>query len=346
VRNLVTGASGFLGSHLVEGLVRDGEDVVALVRRSSDRTHLVALGAQIVDGDLVDRSSLAACLEGVDRVFHCAALVSDWGTWQEFRATNVTGLANLLEAADQARVERFVHVSSTDVYGHPDRVLDEHAPFRRRGWPYGDTKIEAEELFWRFVRERGLNGTVVRPASLYGPRSRSFVDEVLELLRERRLPLIGPADRAAGLTEVTNAVDAILLIASSEQTIGRAYNVTDGSRVGWQTYFERLAQIADVPPPRRFRIPRAAAYPAAWAVELVYRGLRLRSRPPLTRLMVELLATEQGFSNARLETELAYRPRLAFDEGMQRLEAWLRMEGRIPAPSSRNHKGAPEWIPS
>lgn len=333
MRNLVTGASGFLGSHLVEGLLAAGEDVVALVRRSSDRGHLDRLRVEVLEGDLLDRSSLLPCLEGVDRVFHCAALVSDWGTWDEFRAANVTGVRNLLEAADEVGVGLFVHISSTDVYGHPDRVVDESAPFRRRGWPYGDTKIEAEELLWSFVREHDLRVTVVRPASLYGPRSRSFVDEVLELLRERRLPLVGPAGRAAGLTEVTNAVDAILLIASSERSIGRAYNVTDGSRVNWQTYFDRLAQIAGVRPPRRFRIPRSAAYAAAWAVERAYRSLRLRSRPPLTRLMVELLATEQGFSNAKLETELGYRPRRDFEEGMQRLERWLRMEGRIPAAS-------------
>lgn len=329
----MTGASGFLGSHLVERLVADGEDVVTLVRESSDRTHLDGLGVDVCEGDLQDRAALRSCLEGVQRVFHCAALVSDWGTWEEFRGANVVGVRNLLEAADEAGVELFVHISSTDVYGHPDRVVDESAPFRRRGWPYGDTKIEAEELLWEFVREHALRATVVRPASLYGPRSQSFVVEALELLRDRQLPLVGPADRAAGLVEVTNAVDAILLIASSERSVGRAYNVTDGSRVTWQAYFERLAEVAGVPPPRRFRLPRSAAYAAAWAVERAYRALRLRSRPPLTRLMVELLATEQGFSNARLETELGYRPRVDFDEGMRRVESWLRTEGLIQASS-------------
>jgi nucleoside-diphosphate-sugar epimerase len=331
MRNLVTGASGFLGSHLADGLHAAGEDVVALVRPSSDRSHLDRLGVEVREGDLVDPGSLAPCLDGVDRVFHCAALVSDWGTWAEFRAANVTGVRNLLEAADAADLGLFVHISSTDVYGHPDRVVDETAPFRRRGWPYGDTKIEAEELLWDFVRERGLRATVVRPASLYGPRSRSFVVEVLELLRAGSLPLIGPAGRAAGLAEVSNAVDAILLIASSDRSVGRAYNLTDGSRVTWQTYFDRLAEIAGARPPRNFRLPRSLSYASAWAVEHVYRTLGLRSRPPLTRLMVELLATEQGFSNARLETELGYHPRLNFDEGMRRVEGWLRTEGLIAA---------------
>ena len=254
MRNLVTGASGFLGSHLVEGLLARDESVVAVVRESSSRDHLDRLGVEVVEGDIADRASLEPCLDGVDRVFHCAALVADWGTWDEFRAANVIGVRNLLEAADEMDLGLFVHVSSTDVYGHPDRVVDESAPFRRRGWPYGDTKIEGEELVWSFVRERGLRATVVRPASLWGPRSPSFVLEVLDALRKKQLPLIGPADRAAGLAEVTNAVNAILLIASSERSIGRAYNITDGSRVTWQAYFERLAQIAGVPPPPRLRV--------------------------------------------------------------------------------------------
>lgn len=334
MRNLVTGASGFLGSHLVEHLAVTGQDVVGLVRPSSDRTHLDALGVEVVATDLGERGdprALRACLEGVDRVFHCAALVTDWGTWHQFRDANVVATRNLLDAAAAADASLVVHVSSTDVYGHPDRVVDESAPLRRRGWPYGDTKIEAEEAVAGFVR-RGLPVTVVRPASLYGPRSRSFVLEALDLLRAGQLPLLGPADRAAGLTEVSNAVDAILLVAANDRGVGRAYNLTDGSRITWGTYFERLAQVAGVRGPR-LRVPRAPAYAAAWLAEQAYRRVRPASRPPLTRLMVELLGTEQGFSNARLVDELGYRPRLDFEEGMRRVGDWLRAEGLVAAPA-------------
>ncbi|MFF3690550.1 NAD-dependent epimerase/dehydratase family protein [Streptomyces sp. NPDC002187] len=328
MRNLVTGASGFLGSHLVEGLLAAGENVTALVRRSSDRSHLDRLGVDVVEADLLDRSSLTRCLEGFDRVFHCAALVKDWGTWDEFRAANVTSLQSLLEASSAAGVGLFVHVSSTDVYGHPDRPVDENAPLRRRGFLYGDTKIEAEELLWQFVDKHDLPTVVVRPASLYGPRSRTFVDDALELLRQG-VPML-PADRSAGLTEVTNAVDAILLVASDARSVGRAFNITDDSTVSWQTYFERLAEVAGLPQPRFVRIPRRVAYTAAWAIEATYRGLRLRSSPPLTRLAVDILTTEQGFSSERLRSEFGYRPRIDFDEGMRKLGEELRGR-RTPA---------------
>ncbi|MCG6495735.1 NAD(P)-dependent oxidoreductase [Kitasatospora sp. A2-31] len=322
MRNLVTGASGFLGSHLVEGLLAAGEEVTALVRRSSDRSHLDRLGVGVVEADLLDRASLVRRVAGFDRVFHCAAMVKDWGTWGEFRAANVTAVQNLLAASAAAGVGRFVHVSSTDVYGHPDRVVDESAPLRRRGFRYGDTKIEAEELLWQFVERNDLPTVVVRPANLYGPRSKTFVDEALRLLREGT-PLI-PANRSAGLTQVSNAVDAILLLASDERSVGRAFNITDDSPVGWQTYFERLAEIAGLPQPRFVPIPRRAAYAAAWAVEAAHCKLRLKSSPPLTRLAVELMTTEQGFSSERLRSEFGYRPRIDFEEGMRRLRDELR----------------------
>ncbi|GAA2806360.1 NAD-dependent epimerase/dehydratase family protein [Kitasatospora sp. CM 4170] len=329
MRNLVTGASGFLGSHLVEGLLAAGEDVTALVRRSSDRSHLDRLGVDVVEADLLDRGALVKRVAGFDRVFHCAAMVKDWGTWSEFRAANVTSVQNLLEASAAAGVGLFVHVSSTDVYGHPDRVVDESAPLRRRGFLYGDTKIEAEELLWQFIDRHDLPTVVVRPASLYGPRSKTFVDDALKLLREGT-PMI-PANRSAGLTEVSNAVDAILLLASDKRSVGRAFNITDDSPVSWQTYFERLAEIAGLPRPRFVPIPRRAAYTAAWAIEAAYRGLRLTSSPPLTRLAVDILTTEQGFSSERLRSEFGYRPRIDFEEGMRRLREELR--GR-PSPDS------------
>ncbi len=128
MKNLVTGGSGFLGSHLVEALVARKETVRALVRPTSQTAHLESLGVELVHGDLGDAQSLRTAVEGVEHIYHCAALASDWGTWEQFRATNVDGVRNLLEATVEADVSKFIHVSTTDVYGHPDHPADESAP--------------------------------------------------------------------------------------------------------------------------------------------------------------------------------------------------------------------------
>jgi nucleoside-diphosphate-sugar epimerase len=325
---LVTGGSGFLGSHLVEALVAGGEKVRVLVRPTSQVDHLQELGVELVQGDLVDIQSLKAATRGVECVYHCAALAADWGPWEAFRAANVTGVRNLLEAALAADVSKFVHVSTTDVYGHPDAPVDETAPYRLRGWPYGDTKIEGERLVWAYHRERGLPVTVVRPVNVYGPRSASFVTDLVDLFKEGSMIHIGDGRNPAGLTYVTNVVDVIRCAGDSEKSVGRAYNASDGSRVTWRQYVDRLAEIVGVPSPR-IVVPHRLAYFIGWGMERVYGALRIQSRPLLTRMAAELFSTDQGFSIERARRELGYEPRVDFDEGMRRVEAWLRETGAI-----------------
>jgi len=177
--NLITGGSGFLGSQLTEAMVARGEIVRALVRPLSNTSLLENLGVELIRGDLTDPSSLKKAVQGVERVYHCAALAADWGPWKDFRAANVTGVYNILEAAMEAGVDKIIHVSTTDVYGHPNRYVRESAPYRSRGWPYGDTKIEGEKIVWDYHREHDLSITIVRPVSIYGPRSVTFVIEII-----------------------------------------------------------------------------------------------------------------------------------------------------------------------
>jgi len=328
LRSLVTGGSGFLGSHLVEALVARGEEVRALVRPTSRTAHLASLGVELAYGDLSDPDSLRAAVGDVERIYHCAALAADWGTWEAFRAANGTGVRNLLEAAVAVGVSKFIHVSTTDVYGHPDYPAGESAPYRLRGWPYGDTKIEGERLAWTYHREHGLPVTVVRPVNVYGPRSTTFVVEIVELLKSGSMIHIGNGRKPAGLGYVTNVVDVLLRAADSEKSTGQAYNAADGSDVTWRQYVDRLAQIVGVPRPRLV-IPHRLAYLAGWAMEKAYGALRLRSRPLLTRMVAEVFGTDQGFPIDKARRDLGYEPQVDFDEGMRRVEAWLHEAGYV-----------------
>ena len=129
--NLVTGATGLLGSHIVEKLRKEGQDVRALVRPQSDTSFIDSLGVEKAIGDITDPDSLKRAMVGVKTVYHAAAKVGDWGPWREFVAISIDGTRNVIEAAARAGVERFLHVSSISAYGHPDGeglVLDETAP--------------------------------------------------------------------------------------------------------------------------------------------------------------------------------------------------------------------------
>src|SRR5271166_5264412 len=175
----VTGATGFLGSHVAQALAARGEPVRLLVRRPERARWLEKLGARCVAGDLSSEAALAAALKGCRCVIHCAARASDWGTWEDFREANDYGVGRLLKACESASLERFVHISTTDVYGYPDRDgLDETTPLRDRGLAYNSSKISGERRVWAAL-DAGLPVTVIRPGCIYGPRSVTLGQDIV-----------------------------------------------------------------------------------------------------------------------------------------------------------------------
>src|SRR5438128_9165290 len=145
---LITGATGFVGSHLAEAALERGLSVRALARAGADTRHLQEKGAVVCRGDLAQADSLPPALDGVDVVFHCAARVGDWGPAEEYRAVNVEGLRNLLEACRGRPLRRFVHFSSLGVYAaRHHHGTDETEPLPRRHIDgYTQSKVEAEQL--------------------------------------------------------------------------------------------------------------------------------------------------------------------------------------------------------
>src|SRR5437763_9920133 len=197
---LVTGATGLLGSHLIDVLVERGECVRALVRPGE------AVGAygirpqaqpavQICRGDLGDRASLAAAVRGVDRVLHCAARTGPWGPQVDYETANVRGLRTLVESALAAGVRRFVHVSSITVHGNDVHgTADETAPLRVEPNPYSRSKVAGEHLLARLIREQGAPVTIVRPGWIYGPRDVARFARFAAMIQRGKVVVVGPGN--------------------------------------------------------------------------------------------------------------------------------------------------------
>src|SRR5262245_24998666 len=184
---LVTGPSGLIGSHVIEALVKRGHQVRALARETSDLSMIRPTGAQIVYGDLTDPASIESAIRGVDWVFHTAARMNDWGPWSEFLAHNVQGTENLLRAARQVGVKRFVHVSSTGGTGLCAlRDVDEAAPYRPEGH-YEESKVQSEQVALHYHRRLGVPVTIVRPCWTLGPRARRHIPLMVEYLGAGKL---------------------------------------------------------------------------------------------------------------------------------------------------------------
>lgn len=325
---LVTGASGFLGGRLAELLTARGEEVRILARATSDLRHLSHLTLHKVEGDLTNASALAEAVRGVSIIYHCAAASTDWAPDATFHEANVTGTERLLAAAvHEPGLTRFLHVSTTDVYGYPRIVGDESSPMRDAGLPYNCTKILGEQAVWRAQQEHGLPVTVVRPATIYGPRGKAFVTDVAELLRQRTMLLVDGGRQRGGFAYVDNVADAMIAAAESPATVGRVYNLSDRTNVTWRGYVNALADALGLSHPW-LALPFPAAMALARTMELPYRTLRLPGRPLLTQHAVHLLGRDQEFPADRARADFGVAPAVPFAEGIARSAAWVRSQTR------------------
>ncbi|MEE8170179.1 MAG: NAD-dependent epimerase/dehydratase family protein [Phycisphaerae bacterium] len=195
--NLVTGATGLLGSHIVEQLRRRGRPARVLVRPGADCRWLQTQQVEFVEGDLCDPKSLAEACTGATVVYHAAARVGDWGPWQDFVRVSIDGTRHLIDAAVQAGVTRFIHISSISAYGHRNGdglVLDETAPLGQNvyRWSYYTrAKVEAEHVVWDRHRKGLIEVSVIRPSWIYGPRDRTSIARIVKLVRNRQAKMLG-----------------------------------------------------------------------------------------------------------------------------------------------------------
>ena len=326
---LITGASGFLGGALATALVQRNKNVRVFARKTSNLAHLKDLPVEIAYGSLEDKASVIPAFTGIEIVYHCAALSNDWGRWEEFYKTNVLGVQNLLTAAKGTEeFKRFVHISTSDVYGYPDKACDESYPITDIGLPYNRSKGLGEKAVWDCYKETGLPITVIRPVTIYGPRSKDIVAEIAELLRKKQMVLINHGQSHAGLLYIDNAVEGIIKAATSPNTIGGAYNLRDESNETWKQYVEALADGLHTQRPS-IHLPAGLALSLARALEALYSILHIQSRPLLTRHAVYLMFRDQGYSIRKAKHDFGFQSKVTFAEGINRTVEWLKSkEGR------------------
>lgn len=324
MRAFITGASGFIGAHLVSRLLQDKWQVTIL----QHKTNLEGLqGYQAVQGDIRDPKTLKNVLKGTDVLFHlAAALGASQISKKEFSAINVQGTENVLQAAADASVGKVIHFSSAGVLGsvRGNRPVGEtHTPSPLD--VYDRTKLEGENIALRFAT-RGENVAVVRPGWVYGPGDRRTF-KLIKAIASKKFLLLTKGSTCQTPVYIDDLVRGALLCASRAGS-GEIYHLAGKEGLTVKEMAQTIAQAANVPL-AQFPLPLFALKVAAWKIEKAY--ALFGKEAPLTRGKLAFFAHPKPLSIQKAVNELGYEPRWDFKKGMEAAVAWYREKGWLPS---------------
>jgi nucleoside-diphosphate-sugar epimerase len=321
---LVTGANGFLGSHLAEELLRRGFDVRCLVRRPRGLGWIETLDVQLVRGDCRDRAALGPAVEGVDYVFHLAGVISAV-RWEDYYQTNVVGTRNLLEMCLERNpgLKKLIHVSSISAAGPSEkgRASTEDDPARPVS-DYGRSKLAAEEAVREFSGKFPF--VIIRPPNIIGPRQKELL-EAIRLLRKRIKPGIGTGEPQTSLCYVRDVVEALILAAERPEADGRTYFLADPRPYSWSEITAAIQEALGTG--RAFlKVPYAAQLLAASVSET---AARLTGRSPrLTRMgVISSRKYYWIYDGSRIGRELGFAARTGLRQAIRETVEWHREHG-------------------
>ncbi|HDN81033.1 MAG TPA: NAD-dependent epimerase/dehydratase family protein [Chloroflexi bacterium] len=322
---LVTGATGFIGSHLVERLLTEGYQVRGMTRSPEKARLLQAKGVEPVIADLRDYGAVREAVRGATLVFHLGAIMSDWGPWRLFYEVNVGGTRNVLKAAYEEGVQRVVYTSSIAATGLEDYpgVKDESFPLTTTHHPYCRSKAEAEKVARQYI-ERGLPLVIIRPVYVYGPRERNVgIYTVARLLKVGFRLLPGDGSNYHHRVYVKDLVDALMLAAVSENAIGKTY-IIGGPLTTAREFWGTLAKIMGT---SIIWVPKLVGWMLALPFEMTYRLLRIQTPPLISFFRIGVLSNNNAWDFSRARQELGYEPRTGVEEGLQETVRWWKEHG-------------------
>jgi dihydroflavonol-4-reductase len=336
VRLLVTGGTGFIGSHLAEEGRRRGAEVVVLglTDRPEERANaelLSGMGAEVLPGSITDPKLCREAMKGATHVFHLAVAMREGGKSDEFfESINLDGTRHLLEAASVQRVQRFVYCSTIGIYGHrAPGITREESPLAP-GNIYERTKVSAERLVREFAEKCNLPAVVLRPADVYGPRDQRLL-KLFKGVSRGRFPLFGSGEGRRHMVYVDDVVSAFFQACDRDEALGEGLIIA-GPRSC--TLGELLDEITRATGSKRYgvRLPLAPMLLLAGVVEDACAAVKID--PPIYRRRMDFFHSDSEFDTSRARRVLKWKPQVELRDGIRRTLEAYRRDGWLEAHGS------------
>lgn len=326
---LITGGTGFIGSRLALACLSRGQSVRVLAQtnndmESSNAAMITDRGGEVVIGSVTDRETLDQATAGVDVVYHLAAAQHEANVPdQRFVDVNVTGTRNVLEAAVQSGVRRFVHGSTIGVFGGaPGRTIDEHSPLAPTNI-YGTTKLEAEKVVASYADR--IPAVIVRISETYGPGDGRLV-KLFRGLGGGRFFLIGRGRNLHHPIYIDDLLDGLRLAANGHSHPARPFVLAGPTPVSTRDMVAAVAAAVGKPAPR-LRSPLWPFWLTAVAMEATLG--RIGIQPPLHRRRLNFFVLSFAFSGDDAREAIGFVPKVGFDQGAERTARWYKETGRL-----------------
>lgn len=318
----VTGGGGFLGRYLVEQLLERGEQVTILCR--GDYPELTTQGVRLIRGDIRDATCVNRVIQGMDAVFHVAALPGIWGKWETFHSINTHGTDLVIAACRTAGVRKLIYTSSPSVVydGQAHVDADESLPYPAKYLcHYPHSKALAEQAVLAANAEH-LATVALRPHLIWGPRDNHLIPRLIARAKAGRLMRVGDGTNVVSVSYVENTAAAHLqafdALEPGSRCAGKAYFINEPEPVALWSWIDELLKRAGLPPVTRSISPGVARMIGA-GLETVYAAFRLPGEPPMTRFLASQLSQSHTYSIENACNDFGYSPPVPFEVAMERL---------------------------
>ncbi len=326
---LVTGGTGFTGSHLVRRLLKRGHEVEVVDNaRGLFWEELEGLGARLVQGSVTDKGLMDRLVAGKEAVFHIAAAFRGVSLPHKvYWEVNVEGTRNLLEASFRHGVRRFIYCSTEGVHGHIKHPpADETAPIAPKDY-YQYSKWEGEKVVQEYI-QKGLPAVILRPTAIYGPGDPERFLMIYRRVKTGTFPMFGPGRVTYHPLYIDHLTDAFELALEKEAAVGQTYLIADQGYLPIKELVREVAQVMGV----QVKIPRFPFWPlylASWLCEVICKPLNLT--PPIFRRRADWYRQNRAFTIEKARRELGYNPQISLRDGLTRTYQWYLEHGYLSA---------------